>query len=72
MAQLAKNPPVMWETWVRFLGWEDPLEKGKATHPSILARRIPWGCEELDTTEGHPLSSLSPTTEAGGRWAPPG
>ena len=32
----------MWETWVRFLGWEDALEKGKATHSSILAWRIPW------------------------------
>ena len=32
----------MWETWVRFLGWEDPLEKGQATHPSVLAWRIPW------------------------------
>ena len=42
MAQLVKNPPVMWETWVRSLGWEDPLEKGKATHSSILAWRIPW------------------------------
>ena len=42
MTQLVKNPPVMRETWVRSLGWEDPLEKGKATHSSILARRIPW------------------------------
>ena len=37
VAQLLKNPPAMWETWVRSLGWEDPLEKGKATHSSILA-----------------------------------
>ena len=37
VAQLVKNPPAMWETWVRSLGWEDPLEKGKATHSSILA-----------------------------------
>ena len=42
VAQLVKNPPAMWETWVLFLGWEDPLEKGKATHSSILAWRIPW------------------------------
>ena len=42
VAQLVKNPPAMWETWVRFLGWEDPLEKGKATHSSILAWRITW------------------------------
>ena len=37
MAQLVKNPPAMWETWVLSLGWEDPLEKEKATHSSILA-----------------------------------
>ena len=42
MAQTVKNPPAMQETWVRSLGWEDPLEKGTATHFSILARRIPW------------------------------
>ena len=42
MAQLVKNLPVMQETWVQSLGWEDPLEKGKATHSSILAWRIPW------------------------------
>ena len=42
MAQLVKNPPAMQETWVRSPGWEDPLEKGQATHSSILARRIPW------------------------------
>ena len=42
VAQLVKNPPTMRETWVRSLGGEDPLEKGKATHSSILAWRIPW------------------------------
>ena len=42
VAQLVKNSPAMRETWVRSLGWEDPLEKGKATHSSILAWRIPW------------------------------
>ena len=42
VAQLVKNPLAMQETWVRFLGWEDPLEKGKATHSSILAWGIPW------------------------------
>ena len=42
VAQLIKNLPAMWETWVQSLGWEDPLEKGKATHASILAWRIPW------------------------------
>ena len=42
VAQLVKNLPTMQETWVRSLGWEDPLEKGTATHSSILAWRIPW------------------------------
>ena len=42
VTQLVKNPPAMWETWVWSLGWKDPLEKGKATHSSILAWRIPW------------------------------
>ena len=42
VAQLIKNPPAMQETWVQFLGWKDPLEKGKATHSSILAWRTPW------------------------------
>ena len=42
MAQLVKYPPAMQETRVRSLGWEDPLEKGMATHCSILSWRIPW------------------------------
>ena len=42
MAQTVKNLPEMRETWVQFLGLEDPLEKGMATHSSILAWRIPW------------------------------
>ena len=64
MAQLVKNPPAVWETWVRSLGWEDPLEKGKSIHSSILAWRIPWtvyspwGRKESDTTE---RLSLSPS-----------
>ena len=41
VAQLVKNPPVIRETWVQSLGWEDPLEEGMATHSSILAWRIP-------------------------------
>ena len=60
VAQLAENPPAMWETWVLSLGWEDPLEEGMVTHSSILAWRIPhgqrslvgyslWGCKESDT-----------------------
>ena len=42
MAQMVKNLPAVQETWVRSLGWEDALEKGMATHSSILAERIPW------------------------------
>ena len=42
VVQLIKNPSAMLETWVWSLGWEDPLEKGKATHSSILVWRIPW------------------------------
>ena len=42
VAQLVKNPPAMRETWVRSQGWEDLLEKGTATHSSVLAWRIPW------------------------------
>ena len=41
VAQMAKNPPAMPESWVQSLGWEDPPEKGMATHSSILAWRIP-------------------------------
>ena len=41
MAQLVKNLPAMWETWVQSLGWEDPLEEGMATHSSILALENP-------------------------------
>ena len=61
VAQMVKNLPAMRKTWVRSLGWEDPLEEGMATHSSILAWRIPkdrgaWraairGVSELDTTE---------------------
>ena len=65
VAQTVKNPTAMQETWVRSLGWEDPLEKGKATHSSILAWRIPWTEEPVrpqsrgsqsDTTEQLSLS----------------
>ena len=61
MAQRLKRLPAMWETWVRSLGWEDPLEKEMATHSSILAWRILWteelgglqstGGKESDATE---------------------
>ena len=62
VAQLVKNLPAMQEIWVQSLGWEDLLEKGKATHSSILAWRIPWavyspwGLKESDTTEQLSLS----------------
>ena len=45
MAQLAKTLPVMWETWIQSLGWEDPLEEGMATHSIILTWRIPMDRE---------------------------
>ena len=61
MAQMVKNMPAIQETWVRSLGWKDPLEKGTTTHSSILAWRIPWteepggllsmGSQRTDTTE---------------------
>ena len=61
VAQLIKNPPKIWETWVESLGQEDSLEKEMATHSSILAWKIPWmeepgrlqsmGLKELDRTE---------------------
>ena len=68
VAQTVKNSPAMWKTWVRFLGWEDSLEKGSATHSSILAWRIPWteelyspwGHKESDTTEQLSLDFLGP------------
>ena len=73
VAQLEKNQLAMQETWVHSLGWEDPLEKGKATHSSILAWRIPWtihglyspwGCKESDMIERLSLSlSLQFTLE---------
>ena len=50
VAQLVKNPPAMWETWVQSLGWEDPLEKETATHSSILAYRIPMDRETWQAT----------------------
>ena len=47
VAQLVKNLPAMKETWVLSLGWEDTLEKGKATHSRILAWRIPWTVQSM-------------------------
>ena len=55
VAELVKTLPAMGETWVQSLGWEDPLEKEKVTHSSMLAWRIPWisvhGVAESDMTE---------------------
>ena len=56
VAQLVKNLSAIWENWIQSLGWEDPLEKGKASHSSILAKRMPWTHKELDTTEKLSLS----------------
>ena len=47
VAQLVKNLPTVWETWVQSLGWEDPLEKGMATHSSVLAWRIPQTVQSM-------------------------
>ena len=56
VAQLVNNPPAMWETWVQSLGWEDPLEKGTATHSSYWPGEFhglygPWGCKESGLPE---------------------
>ena len=54
MAQRVKNLPAMQETGVRFLGWEDPLEEGMATHSSILAWRITWTVQSMGSQRiGH-------------------
>ena len=65
IAQLVKNPPAMQKTLVQFLGRKDPLEKGKVTHSSILAWRMPWtglyspwGCKQSDTTQRLLLSKV--------------
>ena len=60
MAQLVKNPPVMSETWVLSLGWEDPLEKETATHSSVLAWKIPW-TEQHDRLQSMSLQELDTT-----------
>ena len=71
MAQSVKNPPAMQETWVQSLGWEDPLEKGMATHSSILAWEIPWieepgGLKSMELQRvRHDLVTKSPPTYNG-------
>ena len=69
VTQMIKNPPAMRETWVQFLGWEDPLEEGMATHSGILAWRIPmdrgaWqatvhGVAKLDMTKQLSIHSFN-------------
>ena len=54
VAQLVKNLSAVQETWIQSLGWEDPLEKGKATHSSILAWRMPWTVKSMGSQRvGH-------------------
>ena len=54
VAHLVKNPPAMWKTWLQSPGWEDPLEKGTATHSSILAWRILWTVQSMGSQRvGH-------------------
>ena len=60
VAQMIKNPPVMQETWVPSLGQEDLLKKGKATHSSIFAQRIPW-TEESGGTTVHGVTEMDMT-----------
>ena len=62
MAQMVKNPPAMQETWVQDLGWEDTLDKGLATHSSILAWRIPW------TEEPGGLESMESQSQIWKAW----
>ena len=59
VAYLVKNPPAMRGTSVRSLGWEDPLEKGKATHSSILAWRIPWTVQSMGSQRVNATERLS-------------
>ena len=59
---MVKNPPALRETWVRSLGWEDPLEEGMATHSSILAWRIPMDRGAWRATV-HSVAKESDTTE---------
>ena len=62
VAHLVKYPPAIWETWVLSLGWEDPLEKGKATHSSILAWRIAWTKSMGSQRVGHDWATFTFTT----------
>ena len=62
VTQVVKNMPAIWETWVPSLGWEDHLEKGKATHSSSLAWRVPWTVQSLGSqTVGHYWATFTGT-----------
>ena len=61
MVQTAKNLPAVWEICIWSLGWEDPLEKGMATHPSILAWRIPWTWEPARLVYGVTKGQIQPS-----------
>ena len=69
MAQTVKHLSTMWEAWVRSLGQEDPLEKGMATHSSILAWRIPW-TEEPGGLQSVKVKSLSRVRLVVTPWTP--
>ena len=73
VTQLVKHPPAMCETWIRSLGWEDPLEKGNATHSSIQSGEFhglhsPCGHQESDTTEQLSLTSVLSKPRASMRY----
>ena len=59
-AQLVKNPPAVWEAWVRSLGWEGPLEEGKVTHSSssVLAWRILWTVQSVGSQRARQISNF--------------
>ena len=77
-AQLVKNLPTMWETWVRPLGREDPLKEGTANHSSILAWRIPWTIQSMVSQRvGHDWATFTSRVGSPGQlardkeaWAP--
>ena len=72
VAQLVKNPPAMWETWVQSLGWEDPLEKGKDSHSSILAWVAKSRTQPSDSLSGFHFHSQSHGTRSDVPEAPGG
>ena len=58
VAQMVKNPPAMWETWVPFLGWEDPPEKGAATYSCMLAWRTPSTVQAMGTDDQKQITDI--------------